>query len=140
MSYAATVPTRTPTFTVRFVLLMVLMVAVMTTPIWYGYIKLDFQEAGPQQYEDMALVTTVCPSLAGMAKDALEDGTLTKREAIRIGSEMDDLTDAYDRAVAMRPARAKLKLRQIALPPRCDNRRVAGDYTIGPILDPLWIR
>lgn len=125
---------------VRYLLLLIFCLGLVTFPVWVPEISDRFSEASPRAYADIALVPSICPPLATAAKTALSDGILTRHEAISLGRSLSQMAAAYDTAKAMRSAKARLNLPQPTLPPACSNMRPDHDYTSGAVLDPLWLR
>ncbi len=109
-------------------------------PYVLDHVRSTFSDSDASQYEDVRYVRSRCPSLQPMVDQALSDGKLSKREAIRIGERMAEATDTWDEYRSMAPARRNLGLAVSSPPPTCDNRRPDGDFKMGRILEPLWIR
>jgi len=112
----------------------------IATPFIAAKISDSVSDSGPQQYQDVRYVRSMCPSLQPMVDQALADGMLSRSEAMGIGERMETMTRAANEYAHMAPARRDLGLGVKAPPPRCNNQRPGNDYAIGPILDPLWIR
>lgn len=109
-------------------------------PFLIERVEQTFSDSGAAQYEDVRYVRTRCPSLQPMVDQALSDGRLSKREAIRIGERMAEATDTWYDYRDMVVARRNLGLSVAPPPPACDNRRASGDFRVGRILEPVWIR